>query len=149
MIRILFTRSNLIGSKLIRWGLEEPVSHTAIEYDGLVFHANHLGVIIEPIGHFTKHSTVVYLVDVPDPDGLTKLRRMTTKYWRAPYDGGSVAWLSIRALLKKIGIKLKKANLWNSSSMFICHEWVTQVLDGAEDSNTTPYQLYLRLKEKK
>jgi hypothetical protein len=145
MLKILFTRSTRIGSKLIRWGLKEPTSHVAIESSGLVFHANPSGVIIEPLEHFKKHSETLFEVELED--GLDSLKKQINTHWRAPYDWGSVLWLTLRSLLKKVGIKISKANLMNSTNMFICHEWVTQVLDGTEDTETTPYQLYLRIKK--
>lgn len=59
------------------------------------------------------------------------------------YDFGALFYLALRVLFPW----LPKKNLWQTSGMFLCTEWVTEVLEGEEDSMITPYKLFLRLKE--
>ena len=134
------------GSRLIMWALDEPISHVSLECNGLVFHSSiNRGVHIQPLMQFLEENIVVEYVDVEfDWD---RLLRTTSRNWKKKYDKASFLWLGIRALLKKIfGIKLKKANLWNITGMYICTEWVTKVIDNKEDSDITPMQLIERLK---
>ena len=143
-MQILFTyKPNNLFSKLIRDITKEPVSHTAIRVGEFVIHSNFRGVNIEPYTRFSASNKIAYSVDmVADPN---KIRNTLDKYWKKWYDVPALFYIGLRYLFPKL---MPKANLWNSSDMFICTEFVTQVVDAKADSLITPYQLYLRLENK-
>lgn len=141
-MRILFTENDSILSKLIRLVTEEPVSHCALECGGWVIHSNLLGVHVELSQTFCKNSTVLYSLDI-DLD-INKIMSALSRYEGSRYDLGAMLYLGLRCIFPF----LPKKNLWQSSGMFLCTEWITEVLDGNEDSLITPYKLYVKLKEK-
>lgn len=139
-MEIIFTKNNTVLSRLIRYLTKEPVSHCAIRDTDYIIHSNLLGINISRLEDF--HSEVLYSVEIPyDPE---KLATSVEKYEGRMYDFGALLYLGLRCIFKG----LPKQNLWQCSGMFLCTEWVTQVLDGKEVSDITPYQLYLELKEK-
>lgn len=142
-MRILFTRSELLLSKAIRAVTKEPVSHCAIECAGWVIHSNMYGVHVELPQTFEKRSEIVYSVDIPFD--ISRVMNVLAKNEQKPWDFGAALYMGLRYLLPF----LPKKNLWQSSSMYLCTEWVTEVLGGVPDSLITPYQLYLKLKSKK
>lgn len=136
-MRILFTKSKSLLSYLICAVTKEPVSHCALEIHGWVIHSNLYGVHAEPLEDF--RGEIVYSVEVPYKEEA--LISGMAKYQGRMYDVGALLYLGLKYLLPF----LPKKNLWQSSSMFLCTEWVTQVLDGRADSMVTPYKLYERL----
>lgn len=148
-MQILFTKSQSVLSKAIRDITKEPVSHVALQFGWFVVHSNLLGLHIETADTFKKHSEVVYnLAPAKDDESkdLIKLNNLLEQFEGSWYDFGGLIFLGIVLFLKaRIKISLPKVNLWQSSSMFLCTEWVTEYLDGMPDSMITPYKLYLKL----
>jgi hypothetical protein len=138
-MRILFTRSNSLLSRLIRKVTGEPVSHCALECSGWVIHSNLRGLHVELPQTFLRKSEIVYSVEIPYDMGL--VMHALSKYEGKGYDIGALLYLGLRSLLPF----LPKKNLWQSTGLFLCTEWVTQVLSGREDHMITPYGLYKRL----
>jgi hypothetical protein len=60
------------------------------------------------------------------------------------YDFTGLLYMGLRYLLPF----LPRHNLWAISGSFLCTELITEVIDGEEDPDITPYNLYLSLKEK-
>lgn len=146
-MNILFTRGSNIFSRAICRVLNEPVSHVAIEYGGLVIHSNFRGLHIEPLAHFLQHSLVRYSIPYHGISVIS-FHDELARNWKATYDIGAFLWMTTRHLLRPL-IQLPKANLWQCTGMFLCTEWVTHVLSGGrEDSEITPYQLYRKLSER-
>lgn len=139
-MQILFTTSNSLLSRLIRRVTKEPVSHCAIAHNNWVIHSNLLGVHMELASTFTKHSKVVHSVQIPE--NMDKLMHVMSQYDQRPYDFGALLYLGLRFCMPFLPAK----NLWQTTGMFLCTEWVTEFLFGGEDHTITPYQLYLRLK---
>lgn len=137
-MKILFTQSPLIASRLIRKITGEPVSHCAIEIDGTVIHSNFLGVHPQSAEGFRDHCTV--WGEVPFPDDFKKMFEQTCAGWGRRYDFGALLYLALRYLLPW----LPKKNLWQTSGMYLCSEWVSSYF-GEEDAMITPYRLYLKL----
>lgn len=141
-MQILFTKSNSLLSRMIRKVTGEPVSHCAIASNGYVVHSNLRGVIIETRDYFEAHSQVVYTVEIEDcMDRVTELLATES---HATYDIGALLYLGLRYLIPA----LPKKNLWQSSGMYLCTEWVTTAVNQKTDSMITPYQLYLTLSNK-
>ncbi len=140
-MRILFTKSDSILSKVIRAVTKEPVSHCAIECSGWIIHSNLYGVHVELPQNFLNHSEIMYSVEIPfDPNKvMATLAKDEFKFW----DIGAALYIGLRCWLPF----LPKKNLWQSSDMYLCTEWVMDALEEVPDPMITPYQLYLKLKE--
>lgn len=136
-MQIIFTKNNSIMSRIIRRLTREPVSHCAILDEGYIVHSNLLGVNVSKPADF--HSEIMFRVEIEyDSD---KLATSVEKYKGRFYDFGALLYMGARCIFKG----LPKKNLWQCSGMFLCTEWVTQVLENREVSDITPYQLYLLL----
>lgn len=129
-------------SRVIRRLTGEPVSHCAIELGGWVIHSNLLGLHMEMASTFRRSSQVLF--EISSPLGWSDVLSMLQKNEGRPYDFGAFFYLGLRCLLPR----LPKKNLWQSSGMFLCTEWVTAVLSGNPDSMITPYKLYMALNSK-
>jgi len=137
-MKVLFTSSNSPLSRLIRKITGEQVSHCALRVYDCVIHSNLLGVHMEPFESF--NSSIIESVELPD--NLEKVINLLAKYDGNFYDFGALFYLGLRSLFPF----LPKANLWQTTGMFLCTEWITEVVDGKENSMITPHQLYLKLK---
>lgn len=138
-MRILFTRTESLLSKVIRGVTKEPVSHCALEMYGWVLHSNLLGVHAERLGSFSKSSDIIFSVEIPD--NPREVFSALAQYQGRSYDFLALLYLGLRYLCPF----LPKKNLWQVSGMFICTEFITKSMYGSEDSLITPYQLYLKV----
>lgn len=144
-MEILFTKSELMLSKIIRYVAEEPVSHCAIAHDWWVAHSSVFGVEIMTREEFEKKYTIVYSVprnDITEARVLGVLANTN----KSMYDYGCLLYLGLRWIMKKyLKIPLPKVNLWAASGMYMCTEWLTHIASQTEDSMITPYKLYLKM----
>lgn len=135
-MKIIFTRSPLPLSKVIRWGLKEPVSHVAIVFDDkLVFQSNLLGVGLEGIYRLTKSAEIVYTIDVPlDAKAEEAVyQNLLEHYDGQPYDYGAFLYFSWRAALHRFfGTPFPAKNIWGSKSDFLCDGLLAALLDTPE-----------------
>lgn len=140
-MNVIFTRSDSIMSRIIRRITGEGVSHCALATPEYVIHSNMLGLHINSIEEFaeTKGMSIMYSVNVPDNYEL--LFRKFAEHRNSKYDFGALAYLWARFLIPC----LPKANLWQTSGMLLCTEWITEYINDEEDSMITPYKLYLKL----
>lgn len=157
-MRILFTKGDSVLSKAIRGATGEPVSHVALSFDfgmfDFIVHANLYGLHVESSDSFLRHSEIVYSLDsteAPIPKDLknkAKLKALLAKYEFTLYDFGGLLFTGLALLARRyLKFPLPKSNLWQTTGMFECTEWVTEYLESTEDSMITPYKLYLKLKE--
>lgn len=139
-MKLLFTVNKYPLSWLIQKVTGEPVSHVAIVYNNTVYHSSALkGVNSQSLDSFLKTNTIVFEYELlEDPDRLIS---GFNRQKRAGYDWGAILYLAARYMFPF----LPKKNLWQSSGMYLCTEWVTAIIDETEDSMITPYKLYLRL----
>lgn len=151
MIRILFTTSEKPLARLIRGATGDDCSHVAIDWDGCIFHSNAHGVNTIHISEFLKENTIIHSVVLPEhPEDLDRLGNLACKVNNTPYDVGALLFCGFVLFCRK-ALNLRswpKMNLWQSSGMDMCTEFVTEYLDGEADSMITPEQLYNRIKEK-
>lgn len=146
MIEVLFTRSELIGSKWIRELTGEDVSHCAILYFDKVIHSSYYGVKRVSYDEFSRHNDIVYRVELPiAPKTIIETYE---KLKNKPYDYGALLFLGLRYIAMRCGIKMDYRNLWQDSGCFICSEFVSRAIIGEADSMITPYQLYEKLTTK-
>jgi len=148
-MRILFTTSDLCFSKLVRNITDEPVSHTAVELDcGVVVHSNWLGVLLEPSNKFRNKVSVIRELKPVVPMEDSKIIRKYAECQHDWYDVGAFFFLGISLMLRsKFGVPLPKSNLWQSTGMYLCTEWTTEIVDGKEDGMITPWKYYLKLQD--
>lgn len=148
-MKILFTTRDEWFSNTIKDLTAEPVSHCALEFPehGFVIHSNIKGVHLEWSKNFRRKNIVVYEIDWPEEDSLLKIDRLLSQYEFSRYDCAAICFLGIKmAIRRHLRISLPKSNLWQSTGMFLCTEWVTKYVNGEEDSMITPYKLYLKLR---
>lgn len=143
-MEILFTTRNELPAKIIRSVTGESMSHCAIEAFGFVVHSSFRGVAIEPLSKFKEKNIIVDKVNVGK--GNAKLLKALSESFGKSYDVPALFYLGLKLLLSKIGISLPKKNLWQTTGMYICTEFVSHVLDGEEDSLLTPGQLLDKLR---
>ena len=147
-MKILFTTRDQWFSNTICEITGEPVSHVALEFPehGFVVHSNIRGVHLQWANSFREENEVVCEVDIKYPGEFTQLDKLLKKYEFSYYDVGAILYLGLRLGLRRhLRLPLAKDNLWQSTGMFLCTEWVTEYLYGEADSLITPYQLYLKL----
>jgi hypothetical protein len=146
-VRILFTYGHNPLSSAIRHITDEPVSHVAIQTDqDRIIHSNFLGLHIEDSEDFFFFSRLFDFieVEVDDIKFYSRLAALHAEY--RGYDFKALLFLGIRYLLPKSWTP--KVNLWEVTNQYICTELVSFMLDGEPDSMITPYQMYLKLKQK-
>lgn len=154
-MKIIFTKNKKLGSKFIRWGLEEPVSHVAILFDnGFILHSHINGV--EPVWGktFLESNEVVFSLSYRKQKSLNRemklMGELLNKYDKAEYDLGSLAYFVWRGFLRKFFNKpLPEENKWNNKKAFLCSGWATVLIKNKENDMITPYELYQRLKQDK
>lgn len=147
-MKVLFIKGNSTFSKTICAVTGEDVSHVAImitlEGHDFVVHSNLLGVHIETYESFKKHSQIVYSLDKEqDSQDINKLLKLLEEYEWSFYDFGAIMFLGFSMLLRRYcKIPLPKSNLWQSTGMFMCVEWLSWFIDLKEESMCTPKRLY-------
>ena len=141
MMRILFTRSSSPLSRLIRSVTGEDVSHCAIQVDNYIIHSNLKGLHIESLEDFMGAPGVEIVHTIDLESDYQKILLLFCRYQHSMYDFGGLLYLGLRAMIPV----LPKANLWQSTGMFLCTEWVTEYVESSPDSSITPYKLFLRL----
>jgi hypothetical protein len=159
-MKLVFTKSKLPLSVLIRKVLSEPVSHFAIvfEPDLLLFQSNLLGTNLNFYPRFTDHCTVVYVINIPMSQQIEDKVYMTAmeKYADQGYGFKELFYFTWRAVLHSyFGRPWPKKNIMDESNDYLCVGlaqaldcdgvplWVRQVIQGISDLEmTTPYALY-------
>src|SRR3972149_5686290 len=104
-MKLIWTKSKAPLSVLIRWGLNEPVSHFAIVFDDfLVFHSNLVGVHMVSMNRFLKSTAQIvyeknYAMVLEDEEAI--YRAIISKHDGEPYDFGAFFYFIWRVLLHK------------------------------------------------
>lgn len=144
MIQILFTTSDKLMSKWIRKITNEPVSHCAIQVGNFVIHSSVNGVEILPYDIFSQKNRIIYRISKSVLD--SRVRTSLENTWGKKYDFGALLYLGLRYLFPRI---IPKQNLWQTSSLYLCTEFVSSTVLNESDSLITPYKLYLKLFEER
>ena len=159
-MRLLWVKGSAPLSKLIMWGLNEPVSHFAIEFDNkIIFHSDLTGVNIQWSKTFFKTREVIFEMDYSP--GLEQeeeiYQSVLNTYDGSHYDYGGFLYFCWRASLKKIAnCPLPDSNPWGSKRAFLCDEVVQLLPDdicppavkAMDLSIKSPYQVWLLLNKK-
>lgn len=141
---ILFTKSATVGSAVIRAVTGEPVSHCAVYVPELdaVWHSTVPVSKKQSYECFLKTNIVVYSVETEVTQNQVLLM---DGLMGKSYDYIKIVYLGIKILLKKINISIHKADLTYLSGLYLCTEFVSDVVLNDENTNLTPYKLYLTL----
>jgi hypothetical protein len=157
-VKILFVKSNLLGSKIIRWGLNEESSHVAIQFNSLIVHSSVFGVSLVWNKSFYKHYKVVNELDYSDRLDLREEDKVfcgiMDNYDESRYDYSALIYFIFRGLLKKLfKIPFPNKNPLNEANSFLCTELISKLPKrltvDIDYSITSPDRLYPLLKEKK
>lgn len=157
-MKLIFTKSSQPLSKLIRAGLNEPVSHFGIVFDnGIVFHSNLLGTHVEWYKTFTKHCDIVYQIEyamtLEQEEAI--YQTILNTYDELGYDFGALFYFAYRvAAYKFFSVPMPSKNEWSKSDKFLCTELAGTLPNSivpasikTEDlSIVSPYSLYLKIK---
>lgn len=158
-MKILFVKGTLPLSKLIMWGLDEPVSHFAVLFDDkIVFHSDLTGVHISWYPTFLKSHEVVFETEFHEANLNEEeevYQSIVSKYDGKKYDYGAFIYFIYRGFLKKIFNKsMPKVNPFGKSGGFLCTEiaellpdWVIPAIIKKNNDlgMVSPYQLWLLL----
>lgn len=156
----LFTKSKKIGSKLIRWGLDEPVSHFAPVHamcpkrmKGIVFHSNFSGFGLDWLQGYLREVDVVLALQPKQLDRKESRKisnQIINNLWGKEYDKPAFAYFTYRAARRKLfGTPLPTRNEWDTSDILctgvanqlhkVKPEWFSDpIIDG---DIMTPWQL--------
>lgn len=144
-MKLLWTASDSMLSKAIRGVTGEDCSHVAIQDGNWIIHSNLRGVNVDYAPAFLEHARVQHSIEVPG----TLLYPSLTDKAHSWYDIGALLFSGLALLARHyFRIPLPKSNLWQSSGMYMCTEWVQYVLNLPIDSMITPHGLFLQLEEK-
>ena len=155
MIKYLFTRNNLIGSRVISSATKcdfqkakETPSHFSILFqDRWVFHSNFAnGVHIEPYYSFkNKHKIIASLRD--EKSCLSEIEcnlfqdQLIRETYGRKYDWPAIAYFSWRIILNYIfKLPFPNKNKWESENKWFCNE-LFEVKFREDLSMTTPNDL--------
>lgn len=148
-MRILGTRKDCCISKLICELTEEPISHVALEFPavGYIIHSNMMGVHRVDSNKFRRENRVIatatpYVETADEAGEIEEVSKILEKWGKAKYDRGAFVFLGICLWLRRhFNIPLPKSNLWQTTGMFLCTEFVSNKINQKENSMMTPWQL--------
>lgn len=127
-MRILFTKNNKIGSRLIRWGTEGDCSHFSVEFDGCVIMQSNFefGVNITSSNEFFKHNEIVHELkfdlSLEQEDEVWQALCKTIA-GKVEYDYAAMAYWALMVFKHRIfGSEYPKTNKWNDAKKFMCVE---------------------------
>jgi len=129
----IWTKNNLIGSKLIRWGLDEPCSHFAICFfeergDSAPVVESRLGHGAQPswFGDFCDRNEIVHALQGPSISGREESSRfhsVSSQLQGRSYDKyGILYWVYAVSMRKFFGKKLPGKNQWGRNELVYCVE---------------------------
>lgn len=150
-MKVLFSyhKNNLL-SKVILEVTGQPVSHCAFLYKGTVYHSNFRGVSQMSLEEFESENKIVIALS-PTSEEINEymvehLINDFNKLKGSYYDIPGLIYLGIQLACKKyLGITLSKKNLWQISGMFVCTEFLSNVIFDTIDSTITPYDLAMKM----
>lgn len=134
-MNFLFVKSEKLGSRIIRWGTDEPASHLAVEFEreGVVYHSYGTGIQRVWDYTFKNDYEVVASVTIPTTEIQEKyienyLKRSST-YQK--YDYMALCYFAFRAALHKfLGISMPTQNTLNVPDNDLCTELAYLAAEG-------------------
>lgn len=155
-MKLIWTKSNLPLSILIRWVTGEDCSHFAFVFEsaakGVMFESNLMGTHPKFFASAKKHMEIVHSIDVPlTIEQENKLwDQVVEQYDDKPYDFTGAIYLGWRIILKRVfGKPLPLFNPWNQAGTFVCDELYQVLSDsgifpesGVSTGMVTPHGLW-------
>lgn len=156
-MKVVFTKSNLPVSKLICWGLDEPVSHLAFVFDNkFVIQSSFFGVELQWLNTFIKHNDIIQMIEIPLTLEKEEVvyRSIIDNFDDSAYDYQFFFYLFWNGLLRKLfGKPLPNYNPYSNNGQFICFElldvlpnWLLPVKPTKDEGVISPHKAYLWLK---
>lgn len=134
----MFTRSSSWGSRVIRWGLGEPVSHVAIAHGDYVYHSTFSGITRQNKASFLSSNTVVFLVAVKT--ATNPVEEVWRRYSDKKYDVAAFLWFAWRVLLLRlVNRRIPSTNPWNDKNKYLCTEFAEIIIGEDLPDTITPF----------
>ncbi len=164
-MRLLWTTSNGVGARLIRWGLNTDCSHFAICFDededgkGFVFHSHFNGAKPVWMAEFLKKNRIVHCLKFRNPPALEKEEQLwksiVSEFYGQPYDYRALAFWAWRAILYRVtGNGFPERNYWGVKGHNLCtaialgleKAWPERFsFKGSDNEMISPHSLYNNL----
>jgi len=134
---LLWSTSDKLGARLIRWGRDTDCSHFAVLFDKLPSCGNIVaesrmdsGVDIDPLGDFKDRNRIVHALEyTPIGTGESEeeaYQMFIKKMEHRAYDKKAVLWLAMTSLLRKLKISNPYSeNKWGDAEDVYCQEVIT------------------------
>ncbi len=127
-MKILAVKSDKIGSKIIRWGIDEPASHIVIEFplSQVAYHSYIFGIEAKWGHELRKHYKIVGEIDLKISPQVEKkcldiFRESIPR--KQHYDYGAIIYFGWCALMHKLFNRpYPRLNDWNEDEGFLCTE---------------------------
>jgi hypothetical protein len=166
-MRFLFSTSDKIGAKAIRWGLRSDCSHFAIVFDedaqghGIVFHSHMGGVSLDWYSNWLKTNRIVHALEFLNRPPLaleeTIYRAIVDRFDGQSYDVGAFSFWAVAVAANRLfGRPLPTKNLWGRSDAALCTGLAVALqgtpiacealLEVKDFDCIRPYDLYMILK---
>jgi hypothetical protein len=128
---LLWTTSDRLASRVIRWASYSEFSHFAICFDwddqgnGIVFHSGPRGTEIVWLRQFLSEHRIIHALEFWEPLTLEREEKvykaiLKTEAGRA-YDFQALAWWVLRAMLRRaVGLPLPQVNQWQDGARRLC-----------------------------
>jgi len=130
-LKILFVKANKIGSKIIRWGLNEPASHVAVQFgtSAMVYHSYLTGIREAHETDFHTDYDIVSEIDLDLFDESFILSRFEDAIpKKQTYDYPALFYFAWRGFLYKYFHRpFPRLNSWQEGGGFLCTE-ITYIL---------------------
>ena len=157
-MKVIWTKSRLPLSYIIRWFTGEPCSHLALVFNsnngGIMFESNLMGTHIKFFKNAKKHCTIVHEMIVP----MTSAQEdcawdlMVDRFDDKPYDYMGALYLGLMKLRFRIfKTPISKVNKWQNKGAYFCDE-LYQILEiagfkhlGVELGMKSPEDVWLDL----
>ena len=149
---VVFTASNKIGSRIIRFVTGESVSHVAVLMpDDSVAHMAFTGLTQQSIVEFLAHNQAIARVAVDIDPSIAVARLLAFRQQHSHlYDYSALLYLGIMLLYHRLtGVPHHPIyrNRWQKKSMDTCTEFACWMLGREVNSVITPGQLLKELRE--
>jgi len=163
----LFSTSDKIGAKAIRWALDEPCSHFAIVFDeredgyGVVFHSHLSGVQFDWFRSWHTQNKIVYALRPKSVQLLEEERiyqAIVSQFYGKRYDAAAFVEFGVRALRRKLfGTAIPARSSFGQKDAYLCTE-IAPALQQAKPEYfsapltgdlTTPYALFNNMNSSK
>jgi hypothetical protein len=130
-MRLIWTTSNKIGAKIIRWGLDTDCSHFAISFDededgnGFIFHSHFSGATPVWLKDFLKKNRIQHCLKLRNPPTIEQEEKIwkviISEFHGQGYDFRALAFWTWRAFIHRVfGYGFPEKNYWGKPGRNLC-----------------------------